>query len=124
MYLDQYERAAGLARQALDRREKEPASVQQLLWEKVTLGLALVRLGRDDEAIEHLDFANDRGTGWCYNLVPMFALAGLIEYQFAQAMKPGRSGFDRRQQLFIAENVYKRFRNSTLNEREIGRAHV
>ncbi|MDX2033154.1 MAG: TIR domain-containing protein [Blastocatellia bacterium] len=117
LYLDQLDEAAALARQALDRREKEPDSVQQLLWERVTLGLALVRLGRADEAVDHLDFANDRGTGWRYNLVPMFALAGLIEYQLAQAIAPGRGGFDRRQQLLIAENVYKRFRNSTLNER-------
>lgn len=117
LYLDRYEEAAALAQQALDRREEEQASVQQLLWERVTLGLALVRLKRSDEAIDHLDFANDRGTGWCYNLVPMFALAGLIEYQFDQAMKPGRGGIDRRQQLLIAENVHKRFRNSTLNER-------
>ena len=118
LYLDQLDEAAALARQALDRRDKEEqGSVQQLLWERVTLGLALVRLGRADEAVDHLDFANDRGTGWRYNLVPMFALAGLIEYQLAQAMTPGRGGIDRRQQLLIAENVYKRFRNSTLNER-------
>jgi hypothetical protein len=79
LYLDRYDKARELAARALDRREKEKWNVGQLLWERVTLGLALLRQGRTAEAHDHLSFALDRGTGWAYNIIPMFALAGLIE---------------------------------------------
>lgn len=88
-YLENYEKARELAQLALDRREQggERQSIGQWLWEKVTIGLALVWLDRGEEALEHLNFAQDRGTGVSYNLVPMFAQAGLIELRYREAMK-------------------------------------
>lgn len=79
LYLDRYDKAIELAERALALRDKERAVVGQLLWERVTLGLALLRKGDGDEALEHLNFALDRGTGWVYNIIAMFALAGLVE---------------------------------------------
>ncbi|MGH9837661.1 MAG: TIR domain-containing protein [Blastocatellia bacterium] len=107
-YLKEYDEAIALARQAWDRRESEPDAVGQTLWEAVTLGLALVRLDRFDEAEPFLDFAKSRGTGWAYNLVPMFALAGLIELHYRKAMKSGGVS-DRRDQLSRADLVYKQY---------------
>ncbi|HKQ78673.1 MAG TPA: hypothetical protein VJ810_33555, partial [Blastocatellia bacterium] len=114
-YLEDYDKAASLAQQALDRREKEKWDVAQLLWEKVTLGLALVRMGRGHEAVEHLDFAKSRGTGWSYNLVPMFALAGLIEFHYLEAIKTA-SGPKRMAQLLKADLVYKQYCKSDPND--------
>ncbi len=107
-YLDDYNRAAELARQAWDRQEKEKDSIGQTLWEAVTMGLALVRLDRFDEAEVHLNFAKARGTGWAYNLVPMFALAGFIELEYRRAMqiKPAR---ERLAALAKADQVYKQY---------------
>ncbi len=115
-YLEEYEKAASLAQQAWDRREKEPASVAQSLWEAVTLGLSLVRMGRDAEAEPHLEFANSRGMGWCYNLVPMFALAGRMEYHYREASKT-RSGLERKEKLSKAELVFKQYRKSDPDDR-------
>ncbi|MFN6204019.1 MAG: hypothetical protein ACK496_16295, partial [Acidobacteriota bacterium] len=79
LYLDEYDKAIELAEKALALRSKERSNVGQLLWEKVTLGLALLRKGDGAAAIEHINFALERGTGWVYNIIAMFALAGLIE---------------------------------------------
>jgi tetratricopeptide (TPR) repeat protein len=130
-YLENYEKAETFARQAWDRREKEKDSVGQSLWEAVTLGLALVRLGRCDEAEAYLDFAKSRGTGWAYNLVPMFALAGLIEFHYREALKlnPGLKSME---ELAKADLVYKQYRKSDPNnsfqipaaEAHLAMAHV
>lgn len=114
-YLEEYEKAVALAQQAWERRGKEQDSVGQLLWEAVTLGLALVRMGKADEAEPYLDFAKTRGTGWAYNLVPMFALAGLIELQYHEAMKlpPGRK---RIEELSKADLIHKQYCKSDPND--------
>ena len=125
-YLEDYEKAAGLAREAWNRREREKDSVGQLLWEAVTMGLALVRLERFDEAefhlMErfdeaefHLNFAKTRGTGWAYNLVPMFALAGFIELEYRRAMRiaPGRNRLDA---LKNADIVHKQYGKADPND--------
>ncbi len=105
-YLGDYQKAADLAQQAWDRHEEERVSVGQLLWEAVTIGLALVRLGKFDEARKQLDFALDRGTGWLYNIVPMFARAGFIECYYEQAMLE-TSPTKKRDLLINAEASYK-----------------
>ncbi|MBK7599646.1 MAG: hypothetical protein IPJ07_14440, partial [Acidobacteria bacterium] len=114
-----------LAQQALDRRDKEDrTSVGQLLWEKVTLGLALVRMEKGDEAIEHLDFANSRGMGWCYNIVPMFAMAGLIEYQYHEAMKISRK-LERQEKLSRTDFIYKQYcKSDPVNQFQIPAAEA
>lgn len=113
-YLEDYPRAAYMARQAWSRRGKEKIPIGQLLWEVVTLGLALVRMGRTDEAESFLDFAKTRGTGWAYNLVPMFALAGLIELQYHEAMKIPL-GRKRIEELSKADLVFKQYCKSDPN---------
>lgn len=107
-YLDDYDQAFTLAKQAWDRQQKEKASKNQTLWEAVTIGLALVRLDRFDEAEYYLSFAKDHGTGWAYNLVPMFALAGFIELEYRRAMQiaPGRK---RLAELQKADQFYKQY---------------
>ncbi|MBS1790743.1 MAG: toll/interleukin-1 receptor domain-containing protein [Acidobacteria bacterium] len=114
-YLEDYPKAATLAQQAWDRREKERDSVGQLLWEAVTLGLALVRMGKTEEAESFLDFAIRRGTGWAYNLVPMFALAGLIELQYREAMKIN-TGSKRFVELSEVDFTYKRYCRADPND--------
>src|SRR5262249_43832403 len=115
-YLEEYDKAEELARAAWDLREEEVDSVEQTLWEAVTLGLALVHLGRGDEAAEYLEFAISRGTGWCYNLVPMFALAGRIESHYREASK--KKGIrDRDDQLSKADLVYKQYCKSDPEDR-------
>jgi tetratricopeptide (TPR) repeat protein len=107
-YLDEYERAYDLTRRAWDRQGEEKDSVAQALWEAVTMGLALLRLDRLDEAEIHLNFAKTRGTGWAYNLVPMFAYAGFIELEYRRARKlpPGRTQLVA---LNNADHVFKQY---------------
>jgi len=107
-YLEKYDQAAALAREAWDRREQEKDSVGQLLWEAVTIGLSLVRMERLGEAEFYLNFAKTHGTGWAYNLVPMFALAGFIELIYRQAMEiaPGRKQLDA---LKNADLIHKQY---------------
>jgi tetratricopeptide (TPR) repeat protein len=114
-YLEKYDEAAKLARQAWDRREQEKDSVGQLLWEAVTIGLALVRMERFDQAEFYLNFAKTHGTGWAYNLVPMFALAGFIELEYRRAMKipPGRLQLDA---LKNTDQIHKQYCNFDRND--------
>jgi hypothetical protein len=82
----------------------------------VTLGLALIRLGKMPEAFSHLQFAFYRGTGWFYNIVPMFALAGYIEYIYEDAMAEPE-GSKRLARLKEAELPHKRYCQSDPNDR-------
>ncbi|MFN0086167.1 MAG: TIR domain-containing protein [Blastocatellia bacterium] len=115
-YLEKYETAAALARQAWDLREKAHSSMAQALWEAVTLGLARVRLGKGAEAEPYLDFANRHGTGWCYNLVPMFALAGRIEFHLREAQNMARIR-EKQRQLANADLIYKQYCKSDPDDR-------
>lgn len=112
-YLERYEQAESLAREAWRRRQDktEESSPQQAIWEAVTLGLALVRLDRLDEAEEFLDFAKRFGVGINYNIVPMFALAGRIELLHRRAIACS-SGRDKLKFLEMAEVAFKQYRNS------------
>src|SRR5262249_41628554 len=54
--------------------------------------------------------------GWCYNLVPMFALAGRIESHYREASK--KKGIrDRDDQLSKADLVYKQYCKSDPEDR-------
>jgi tetratricopeptide (TPR) repeat protein len=106
-YMDEYEKAVSLAREAWQRRKDELQPIGQALWEAVTLGLALVRLGKVDEAFEYLSFAHYRGVGWYYNIVPMFALAGYIEFLYKAALRGPRK-FERLTEAELAHIRYCR----------------
>jgi hypothetical protein len=114
-YLDEYEPAADLARQAWERRETERCDMAQALWEAVTIGLARGRMKQIAEAEFFLDFALRHGVGWSYNLVPMFALAGRIELHYHKAMATARVR-DRQEQFAQADLVYKQYRKSDPND--------
>jgi len=116
-YLEEYEKSAALAREALDRhnRKEERDSVGQLLWETVTLGLSSVRSGNSDKAINYLDYAKQRGTGWSYNLVPKFALAGIVEHHYLESTKK-RGVNDKRDHYSQADAAYKLYLKADPND--------
>lgn len=113
-YLDQYQSAYKLAEQAYDKREQEKWSFDQELWEIVTMGMALVRLGKFELAEKRLDDALDRGTGWMYNIISMFALAGLIECRYERALKVSNKKA-KDELLTEADNLFKRYQKSDAN---------
>ncbi len=88
-YLDRYHKAAELAQKALSSNEEVVTT--QSLWEKLTLGLALMRLARTEEQFEearsYLDETYEQCAGIGYNVITMFALSGKMELELQRVNK-------------------------------------
>jgi hypothetical protein len=108
-YLGEYGCASELAESAL-RRDTERASPAQVLWERVTLGLASLRIGRLSCAREHLISAASEGIGIGYGLIPRFAYAGMVELLYREALRLEDS--KRVERLVEAEKMHERYCNA------------
>jgi tetratricopeptide (TPR) repeat protein len=115
-YLDNNQKAVELAQKALSSNEKVVTT--QILWEKLTRGLALVRLAETpdqfDAAKSDLDETYEMGAGIGYNVITMFALSGKMEMELRSVDKFPVLPIEISQKI---KSLYRRYIESDPNTR-------
>lgn len=110
-----YQRAEACAEAAL--QSKENMGLSEVLWELLALGLVQLRLGKVDDASACLQAVIDKGKRYSYPIIPLFAIAGYLEY--LMQVSQSKTRYEKEMYLNEALQRYRFFEDGRYDQYQI-----